>query len=222
LRSFKVIYERAVILHPGEDMEQRLPRTASNHELIARDNAWYLSSMSRRIFRAGLKHSMVDAKWPVFEEVFHGFDPSRVRMMSDDDLDTLMSDRRIIRHWGKINAVRTNANTLYEEGQGTGTFGEFLAGWPVSNIVGLWHDLKRRYAQMGGNSAPAFLRMTGKDTFLLTGDVIRALNRWGAIHGTPTSIKARQEVQGAFNIWAEESGRPLCQISRILALSVDE
>lgn len=75
---------------------------------------------------------------------------------------------------------------------------------------------------MGGQSAPYFLRMVGKDTFILTNDVIRALNRWGAFQGIPTSEKAKQIVQGIFNIWAEESGRPLCQLSRILALSVNE
>ena len=75
---------------------------------------------------------------------------------------------------------------------------------------------------MGGSSAPYFLRMVGKDTFILTNDVIRALNRWGAYQAIPSTIKAKQEIQGKFNIWAEESGRPLCQLSRILALSVDE
>ena len=38
--------------------------------------------MSLRIFRAGLKHSLVDAKWPAFEEVFAGFEPARVVAMS--------------------------------------------------------------------------------------------------------------------------------------------
>jgi 3-methyladenine DNA glycosylase Tag len=222
MRSYKIIYKKAVVLHPGEDIEQRLPQAAVNRGLLARDDAWYLSAMSRRIFRAGLKHSMVDAKWPAFEQLFYGFDPARVRMMSDEELDRLMQDRRIIRHWRKIKSVRSNAATMFEQGQQAESFAEYLASWPISGIVDLWHDLKKRYSQMGGNSAPYFLRMVGKDTFILTNDVVRALNHWGAYQGIPTSIKAKREVQGSFNFWAEESGRPLCQLSRILALSVDE
>jgi hypothetical protein len=74
---------------------------------------------------------------------------------------------------------------------------------------------------MGGNSGPYFLRMAGKDTFVLTGDVVRALNRWGAVEGTPKGKAARRLVQEAFNRWVEETGRPLCQLSMILARSVD-
>ena len=222
MRNFKTIYETAEILHPGKDIEQNLPAVSSNRELSEREDAWDLSSMSRRIFRAGLRHSMVDAKWPDFEKVFFNFNPARVRAMSDDDLDGLMQDKRIIRHWAKIKSVRSNADVLYRlasDGQG---FGEYLAEWPVCKIVTLWEDLRKRFTQMGGRSAPYFLRMVGKDTFILTQDVIRGLNRWGAWQGIPTTKKARQQVQGVFNEWQDECERPLSHISRILALSVDE
>ena len=47
----------------------------------------YLSLMCRRIFRAGLNHTVVDQKWPAFETVFHKFEPRRVRAMSDEALE---------------------------------------------------------------------------------------------------------------------------------------
>ena len=65
--------------------------------------------MSLRIFRAGLKHSLVDAKWPAFEEAFHGFDPRRVRAMSDEALDALLGDSRLIRHGGNLESKRISA-----------------------------------------------------------------------------------------------------------------
>ncbi|MEE9552340.1 MAG: DNA-3-methyladenine glycosylase I, partial [Gammaproteobacteria bacterium] len=91
----------------------------------------------------------------------------------------------------------------------------------VDQIVNLWDDLKKRFTQLGGNSGPYFLRMAGKDTFLLTKFVLRSLSKWGAIKEEPKGKKARQAVQGIINQWSEESERPLCQISMILALSVD-
>ena len=177
--------------------------------------------MSRRIFRAGLRHSMVDAKWSAFEEVFDGFNIDSVRLMSDEDMEALMGDKRIIRHWGKIKSVRANAITMHELSEEGMAFGEFLAEWPTDNIVGLWDELKKQFTQLGGNSGPYFLRMAAKDTFIFTKDVIRALNRWGAFNGEPKSKKAKQEIQQAFNHWAGESGLPLCQMSRILALSTE-
>lgn len=51
------------------------PKTAKQLQAIGDDR--YLSTMALRVFRAGLKHSPVDAKWPTFEEVFYRFDPEK-------------------------------------------------------------------------------------------------------------------------------------------------
>lgn len=56
---------------------------------------------------------------------------------------------------------------------------------------------------------------------MLTGDVVKALNKWGAFRGEPKGKKARREVQEAFNVWAGESGLNRAQMSRILALSIN-
>ena len=63
--------------------------------------------------------------------------------------------------------------------------------------------------------------MAGKDTFILTGDVIRALNRWGAFDGEPKGKKAQAKAQESFVAWAAQSKRAFCEISMILAQSVD-
>ena len=194
------------------------PAAADDLRAVADDR--YLSLMSLRVFRAGLKHAMVDARWPAFEEVFHGFAPRRVWSMSDEELERLMNETRIIRHWGKIKATRRNAAAMVRVIDEFGGFGVYLADWPGDDIMGLWADLAKRFSQLGGNSAPYFLRMAGKDSFLLTGDVVRALIEARVIAKKPTTREARAATGDAFNGWAAESGRPLCQISRILALSV--
>ncbi len=201
-------------------LEGQLTAPKSGDELRALAGDRYLSLMSQRAFRAGLRHALVDGKWPAFEEVFHGFDPHRVRAMSDEDLERLMGETRIIRHWGKIKAVRDNAAAMIEVAGENGGFGAWLADWPGADVMGLWRDLARRFRQMGGNSGPYFLRMAGKDTFLLTDDVVRALVAAGVVAKKPTTRDDRAKVQAAFNAWAAETGRPLCQLSRILALSV--
>jgi 3-methyladenine DNA glycosylase Tag len=177
--------------------------------------------MSLRIFRAGLKHAMVDARWPAFEAAFEGFEPRRVQMLSDEDLDALLTDRHLIRHAAKMHAVRANAAAICTLTAETETFGAYLADWPGAEVVGLWDDLAQRLTQMGGNSGPYFLRMAGKDTFLLTGDVARALQHWGALDRAPKGKGDRRTAQVAFNAWAAETARPLCQLSMVLALSLD-
>jgi 3-methyladenine DNA glycosylase Tag len=219
--AFARIHKAAVKRHGATDLRARLPEVKTRPALKKVKDDRYFSLMSQRIFRAGLKHSVVDAKWPAFEHVFHRFDPRRVRAMSDEDIEGLLQDARIIRHLGKLRAVHGNAAALLDLVVERGSFGSYLADWPVEEIVALWADLAKRFAQMGGNSAPRFLRMVGKDTFILTPAVVKALNHWGAFAGEPKNKAARQAVQQVFNQWAAETGMPLSHLSMILAASTD-
>jgi 3-methyladenine DNA glycosylase Tag len=219
--TFGKILEAARRRVGAAELRARMPEVKTPDELRAVADDRYLSLMSRRIFRAGLKHSLVDDRWPAFEEVFHGFALRSVRAMNDEEIEALMNDRRLIRHWGKIKSVRSNAAAMQEIAERQGGFGAYLAGWPASDAVGLWGDLAKRFQQMGGNSGPYFLRMAGKDTFVLTPSVIAALNHCKAFAGEPKTKSDRTKVQAAFNAWAGETGLPLAHLSMTLALSVD-
>ena len=220
--EFEHIRDTAINLCGSEQaLAARLPQCKLISQLNAIPDSEYLSVMSRRVFRAGLRHSMVDAKWPAFEQVFHAFDPDTVRFMSDDDLDALMQDARIIRHFRKIQSVRANAQVFFELAEEHGSFATWLSAWPADDCVGLWLQLKKRFNQLGGQSGPYFLRMVGKDTFLFTDHVVRALNRWGVASGPVKNTKDRLFAQQQFHFWQQETGLPLCQISVILANSID-
>jgi len=220
--SFAEILDAARARHGAVALDARLPQPKPPEELRAIPDDRYLSQMSLRIFRAGLKHSLVDAKWPVFEEVFYGFDPRRVRAMPDEALDALLGDPRLIRHGGKIRAVRDNAAAMLDIAASRGGFGAWLADWPAADTVGLWEALAGRFSQMGGNSGPTFLRMVGKDSFILSPSVVAALKHWGVADTAPKNRRDRAAVQARFSAWAAETGRPLCQLSMILACSVEE
>jgi 3-methyladenine DNA glycosylase Tag len=219
--AFAPILKRAVKRTGGLDkLEAQLPKPKSARQLKAMKDDRYLSQMCLRVFRAGLKHSLVDSKWPAFEEVFHGFQPGRVVLMNDEEMEACMGNRALIRHWAKISSVRDNAAAMQEIVKEHGSFGKWLADWPADDIVGLWDQLAKRFSQLGGNSGPYFLRMVGKDTFVLTGDVVQGLIDAKVVAKKPTSKSDKQKVQAAFNAWAEETGRPLCELSRILSFSV--
>ena len=226
IAAFDHILDAARTRHGAAALEARLPQPTTPDELRATPDDRYLSQMSRRIFRAGLKHSLVDAKWPAFEEVFYGFDPRRVRAMPDEAMEALLADARLIRHWGKLKAVRDNAAAMLDVAAAHGSFAAWIAGWPGEDIVGLWETLAKQFSQMGGNSGPSFLRMVGKDTFILTPSVVAALRHWGAAvalgAAPPKNRQDRAQVQACFNVWAAESGLPLSRLSLILACSIED
>jgi len=222
MTDFARILDAARARNGGEAaLNERLPVVASADELRAITDDRYLSRMSMRVFSAGLRYSMVEAKWPAFEEVFHGFVPQAVRAMNDEELEALMGDARIIRHWGKIKSVRANAAAMCEVIDEAGSFGNWLADWPSDHIVELWDVLAKRFSQLGGNSGPYFLRWVGKDTFMANPYVLKALDHWGLHSGTGKGKRQRAQLQDVFNRLHDETGLPLCQISMILAQSID-
>ena len=221
MESFERFRERAVARVGGaEALAGLLPKPASARELRECGDDRYLSMMSLRVFSAGLKLSMVEAKWPAFEEVFFGFDPRKVAAMPEPDIEATMTDRRLIRHWPKLSSVPANARATLAIAGEAGGVGAWLADWPGDDTVGLWAEIGKRFRQMGGRSAPWFLRMAGKDTFMLSPDVVRALLEAGAVDRAPSGKRDLARVQAAFNAWAAESGAPLCAISRTLALAM--
>lgn len=203
-------------------MEAFLPRALSPEELRRKEDGRHLSAMTQRVFQAGMQHAMVDARWPAFEEVFGGFDPEAMARIGPEQIASFLQDTRIIRHRTKLESIARNARFILdirkEEGR---SFGAFLADWPTTDIVGLWRLLGRRGARLGGRSAAGFLRLAGKDTFLLTSDVVARLKAAGVVHGEPTSQRDLQRVQAAFNQLQQASGRPLCQLSALLSLSIN-
>lgn len=204
-----------------EALQAWLPAVKGPAELKKISDDRYLSEMARCVFRAGFSWKVIDKKWPDFETVFGGFNPLGVAHFSDDKLAELVQDKRIVRHAGKIKSVRDNALFICDMQRQHGSYGAFVADWPGSDITGLWLLLKQKGSRLGGNSGPMSLRLVGKDTFILTGDVIAALVNHKLVDSiNPGTKRDLAKVQAAFNRLQEASGYPLAHISRILALAV--
>lgn len=219
--SFDSIFQRAAKRKGGAaELEQILPQPVSNRKLRSRPDSDYLAEMTRCVFRAGFVWQIIEAKWPGFEAAFDGFDVSGCAMLSDEDLERLSTDERIVRNAKKIHSVRENALFVREIREAHGSFGAFLAGWPREDFVGLWDQLKTGGDRLGGQTGRFFLRFVGWDSPVLSEDVVNALIQQGVIEKTPTSKKALAAVQDAFNIWHDESGRPFSQISRTLSATI--
>ncbi|WP_232819280.1 DNA-3-methyladenine glycosylase I [Saccharospirillum mangrovi] len=218
--SFAELQRNALAHHDQVDIEDRMPTLATNEELIARSDANWLSLISRRVFRAGMKHSVIDARWPAFEEAFWQFDPKACQLIDDDRFEQLMQDDRLIRHWGKMKTIPVNALMVQQRSKQHGGFGRFIAEWPTDDIVGLWQVLAKEGAHLGGDGAARLLRMAGKDTFVLSPDPLRVLVNAGIVTRKPTAKRDLQAVQDVFNDLAAESGWPLSHLSMLMALSI--
>lgn len=183
------------------------------------DDRW-LSMFTRCIFQAGFNWKVIEAKWDGFEAAFHGFDPAFLAFQPDEFYDRLMSDTRIVRNGGKIRSVPENARFICDLAKEHGSAAAFFADYPVTDQTGLMELLKKRGSRLGGNTGQYALRFMGKESFILSKDVVNALIREGVMENDALSKKNLAAIQAAFNEWKAASGYNLNEISRILAFSV--
>ncbi len=222
MSPFQTIWERAAARKGGDAaLEALMPAVRTADELRAIPDDRWLAEMTRRIFQAGFNWSVIEKKWSGFEAAFEGFDVPRCAMMSDDDIDRLLKNKDIVRNAAKIASVRENAVFLSDLAREHGSAAAFFADWPVEDFAGLLDVLKKRGSRLSGTTGQYFLRFMGKDSFVLSRDVVAVLVAEGVVDKTPSSARALRAVQEAFNEWAAESSRPLAHISRTLACSID-
>ena len=87
-------------------------------------------------FQAGLSWYTVLVKRPVFREVFAGFVPEKLITFTDDDVERLLKDERIIRNLLKIRATISNARLTLDLRKRAAAGDESLAGFYLPN--GSW------------------------------------------------------------------------------------
>ena len=223
MERWKAIETRAAKRVGGaQALESELPRAKSVAVLRRVPDSRWLAEMTRAVFQAGFVWKVIENKWEGFEAAFGGFEPAAVARYSENKLAQLASDSRIVRNPQKIRATRENALFLCALAKEHGSAARFFADWPAADVVGLWDVLRERGSRLGGFTGQFVLRHLGKDTPMLTDSVLRALRAQGVVEvKSPSSRAALRRVQDAFNAWHDESGRALCELSKILALSVD-
>jgi len=221
--KFAEIHARAKKRKGAKALKDLLPKVASNKQLTKVTDDRYLAMMTKVINQAGFSWKVIENKWPEFEEAFFKFDTFKLGLLSPEQWEAYCSDRRVVRNWQKIKALQENVFFVQDTAREHGSFGKFFADWPSTDQIGLMAHLKKHGSRLGGNSAMYFLRFMGKDSFVLSRDVVVTLRSTGLdIAERPSSKRDLTKIQDQFNAWHEETKLPFSHLSRIAACSVGE
>jgi 3-methyladenine DNA glycosylase Tag len=117
----------------------------------AKKGAEYLDIITRAIFQAGVSWKLVETKWPAFREVFVEFDPKKIAAFTDEDVERLMQDARILRSKKKIDATIKNAQVILELESEFGTMKQYLRSF--TSYAQASNDLRKRFKFLGELSA---------------------------------------------------------------------
>lgn len=218
--KFGQIYARAADRKGGKAaLESLLSHPLTPAELKAIPDDRWLAAFTQKVFQSGMSWKVVRQKWDGFESVFFGFDIEKLLLVPNEMWERKATDPAIIRHLGKVMTIPENTYMIHRAAKEHGSFSAMVADWPSEDIIGLWKYLKTKGKRLGGNTGPYTLRVMGKDTFILSQDVEVYLRNTGIIDGGRGTQRSLAAAQAAFNTWQQESGRPLCQISQIIAFS---
>lgn len=130
--------------------------------------------------QAGLSWITVLRKREAYRRAFHGFEIRKVARMSDADIEALLGDASLIRHRGKLTAIRDNAIAalaLQKEGGSLSDWlWEFVGGRALANGPASYRDApaatplsdalakelkKRGFRFVGSTTVYAFLQACG-------------------------------------------------------------
>lgn len=206
MRRFEEIQEIAAGRQGGKTALEALLPQALTPEVLGRthDNRW-LSVMTKCLFQAGFNWSVIEARWTGFEAAFDGFDPRKIALSSEEDIDRLLADRRIVRNGAKIAAVIRNARLLVDLADKHGSAAAFFAAWPSEDYVGLLRFVEKQGARMGG--------LTGQRAF--RGDGPGWLPPVGRCHPAPSGRRRRvapSEITARYGsraVRVQHLGRPV-------------
>lgn len=223
LEKFAAIYQRACERKGGPQvLATGLNKPLSNKLLSQVGDDRFLAEFSKKVFQSGFVWRVVRNKWPDFERVFFGFNIEKILLIPDEMLEQKATDASIIRNYTKVRTIRDNAIMIDSVAREHGSFAKFVADWPSEDIIGLWAYLKKHGARLGGNTGPYGLRTMGKDTFLLSNDIVSYFTKRNVISGSAQSKRSLTAIQNSFNDLQQQSGRSLQEVSMIISKSVGD
>ena len=116
----------------------------------------YLEQMTKSAFQSGISWDVIIAKWPGFQEAFHGFDISYVADLTPRDVDKLVKDTRVVRNRSKIEATIHNAQAIMDADEEFGTFKKYLRSFK-GDYEALVKNMRKRFKFLGDSGCYIFL-----------------------------------------------------------------
>lgn len=120
----------------------------------------YLDVMNKAGFQAGMSWKVVEAKWAGTQDAFRNFDPAIIAKFTDNELDALTNDTRVIRNRRKLEGVVKNARTMLALEKGYGSFQKYLRSH--DGFEATVKNLRKRFSFMDEMGAYYFLYVVGE------------------------------------------------------------
>lgn len=108
----------------------------------SRDDRYLFELLTLEGAQAGLSWSIVLNKREGYQQAFYQFDIKKCAQLTDEELFSIKEEGNIIKHLGKIQSVRKNAQAILTIQQEHGNFSDFLWGYVEDTpIINNWESI---------------------------------------------------------------------------------
>ena len=121
----------------------------------------YLEIMTKAVFQSGISWKVVESKWPGIKGAFRDFDAEAVAETSEQALDDLCQDTRVIRNRRKLSAIVSNAQRIVGLDEEHGGFQKYLRSH--DDFTATVPDIRKQFKFMGDTGIYFFLYVVGED-----------------------------------------------------------
>jgi len=103
------------------------------------DDRYIFEMLTLEGAQAGLSWSIVLAKRKAYQDAFHHFDITYCAGLSDTDLKAIKENHQVIKHFSKLQSIRTNAEAVLRIQKEFKSFADFLWSFvEYKPIVNSW------------------------------------------------------------------------------------
>ncbi|GGI39417.1 DNA-3-methyladenine glycosylase I [Mammaliicoccus stepanovicii] len=93
---------------------------------ISKDDRYIFEMLSLEGAQAGLSWETVIQKRAAYQEAFHGFDIEKCATLTDEEIESIKENYKVIKHIGKLKSVRNNALIVKQIQDEYGSFSNFI------------------------------------------------------------------------------------------------
>ena len=121
----------------------------------------YLEIMSKSVFQSGMSWKVIESKWPSTREAFHDFDINKVANLTEEDIEALAQDTRVVRNYRKLAAIVSNAQKILELDKAHGSFQNYLRAH--GDFDATLKAIRKDFKFMGPSGIYVFLYVVGEE-----------------------------------------------------------
>ena len=121
----------------------------------------YLDVMTKAVFQSGMSWKVVENKMPGIREAMDGLDVVKVADYDERDIERLTEDKRVIRNYRKLIAIRDNARRMLDLAKEHGSFQSYLRSQP--DFDSTLKMIRKDFKYMGNFGVYYFLYVVGEE-----------------------------------------------------------